>query len=369
MTVEALRQPLHINLDVDATGLEADEGIFMGHVVEVDVSPVSLLAEAAEEMSFCLDCFKDFALQQRKQREGSTEARRLSLRYRGLMRELGKSSALDQVIEELADAADHQTVLERLGEAFRDPTDMWTALIAALDRYENDADMSAEQKRMLEETAQDYFDKHAKDIKLGLHGALAAHQFPELGSVESSRDLYRNCVGDFSSVTEVFEEIVRTYGERFDKAMDFLFSAISTDIASCAPSTDRVHLENVHEKLGLVRLTQSAHALCEQLLERWKLVHHVTPGNLSAMQLLGEILGLRDKAFADASAVQAIVLRAEAPDIEHEVLFVQDLLSTMRKFPDALFDNETKRMNVLQAVQQAVDAAIEREDQYLASLE
>ena len=57
------------------------------------------------------------------------------------------------------------------------------------------------------------------------------------------------------------------------------------------------------------------------------------------------------------------------PDIEHEVLFLQELLNTVRKFPVPLFDDENGRMTVMDAVQSAVDQAIEREDEYLASLE
>ena len=51
------------------------------------------------------------------------------------------------------------------------------------------------------------------------------------------------------------------------------------------------------------------------------------------------------------------------------MLFLQELLNTVRKFPVPLFDDENGRMTVMDAVQSAVDQAIEREDEYLASLE
>ena len=50
-------------------------------------------------------------------------------------------------------------------------------------------------------------------------------------------------------------------------------------------------------------------------------------------------------------------------------LFLQELLTTTRNFPTALFDDEQGRMKVLDAVQEAVDKAVEREDEYLAQQE
>ena len=187
--------------------------------------------------------------------------------------------------------------------------------------------------------------------------------------MESARDLYRSTVGEFSSVNEVFAEIQKAYGNNFDKAMDFLFTAISNDIDSDHPSMEKTHLESVHEKLAMVRLTQSAYTLCGELLDRWANVHNVKMSDMTAMNLLGDIVALRGKNYLGSSSIDAICRKAMPPDIEHEVLFLQELLNTVRKFPVPLFDDENGRMTVMDAVQSAVDQAIEREDEYLASLE
>lgn len=64
----------------------------------------------------------------------------------------------------------------------------------------------------------------------------------------------------------------------------------------------------------------------------------------------------------------ALISKAKAPDIEREVLFLQELLNMTRNLPVQLFDGEQGRMKVIDAVQESVDAAIRREDEYLASL-
>ena len=153
--------------------------------------------------------------------------------------------------------------------------------------------------------------------------------------------------------------------------MDFLFSALGADLASDQPSMGEAHLESVQSSLGQVRLTQSAYRLCEKMMDRWANVHGVKPreGSLTAMSLLGEIMDLRTKRFLGSALIEGILAKSGAPDIEREVLFLQELLSTTRNFPTALFDDEQGRMKVLDAVQEAVDNAVEREDEFLAQQE
>ena len=110
-------------------------------------------------------------------------------------------------------------------------------------------------------------------IRSGVQGALAARGFPELGGSDELRDLYRQTVCDFEAVIDVFKHVQTEYGGDFDRAMDFLFSALSSDIAADVPSMGSRHLENVHDNLGKVRLTQSAFRLCEDVMNRWENVH------------------------------------------------------------------------------------------------
>lgn len=351
-----------------ASKAQGAKGVLMGHQVSVAESPASLLADAAEELGFSVDRTKDYELSRRKQRESSEVSRELLERYQAMMQQAGKAEEMRDVIEHLKRMPDRERMSKALSEAFPDPTDAWAAMQAAIEAFDADPSVSPEQKTALREHADAFLKANAEAVKLGLHGALASGGHPAVGGMEAARDLYRSAVGDFSSVNEVFADIKKQFGDRFDDAMDFLFAAISSDIASDAPSMEKTHLENVHEKLALVRLTQSAHQLCSDMLDRWRDVHQVAT-SMTPMDLLGEIVDLRGKKFLSASAIDAVARRASPPDIEHEVLFLQYLLSTVRRFPIALFDGEEGRLTVMNAVQSAVDAAIEREDEWLASLE
>ncbi len=371
MAIDSISGHFQTGAAAQQTETSVVRGSFMGNSVEQVPSPESLLADAAEELSFSADTTDDFELEERKERDKikKAEEERVKL-YQELMHEAGKSEQLNNLRDSLCSRADSRRALDKVREYFPDPSDAW----AALRQMQEELRREGAAKPLLDDVNAALGDMEAQEgpaIRAGIQGALAAAGFGELGGRDEMRDFYRQTVCEFSSVNEVFAHIVDKYGADFDKAMDFLFSALSSDMAADTPSMGMRHLESVHDSLGKVRLTQSAYRLCETMMERWANVHGVKPqkGGLTAMELLGDIVGLRDKRFIGAVQIEGILAKAGAPDIEREVLFLQELLNTARKFPVALFDDEQGRMKVLDAVQEAVDRAVEREDEYLASQE
>lgn len=352
-----------------AGSAESARGTFMGHTVSVQSSPASLLADAAEELGFSVDRTKDYELSRRKERESSDVGKKIIERYQQMMQQAGKKEQLEECVKNLKTLHERESMHKALAESFSDATDAWAALQAAIESFDNDPSVTDAQKAELKALADDFYETNGTAIKLGLQGALTGADFPDIGTSDETRDFYRQTVGEFSSVNEVFADIKREYGENIDRAMDFLFAALSSDIASDTPSMEITHLENVHAKLELVRLTQSAFKLCDEMMGRWENVHGQKHSPLKSMELLGDIVELRGKNYLGAIAIEKIAAKAKAPDPEYQVLFLQELLSTVRKFPVELFDDIAGRGTVMDAVQAAVDKAIDREDEWLASLE
>ena len=371
MAINSISGAFHAEEQIRHTDTSSVKGSFMGNAVVQQPSPESLLADAAEELTFSADTTDDFELEERKERDKikKFEEDRVRL-YQELMHEAGKSEQLNQMRDSLRNRADSRRALDKAREYFPDPSDAWAALMQMRDELRAEG----ADKALLgdvEAALAEMDEKEGPAVRAGIQGALAASGFGELGGSDDMRDFYRRTVCEFSSVNEVFAHVMEKYGGDFDKAMDFLFSALSADMASDEPSMGIRHLESVHDTLGKVRLTQSAYRLCETLVDRWHRVHDVPvrEGGLTAMELLGDIVGLREKRFIGSAQIEAILAKAGAPDIEREVLFLQELLGTTRKFPSALFDDDQGRMKVLDAVQDAVDRAVEREDEYLAQQE
>lgn len=357
--------------DTHQAQVSAARGDFMGNAVSQAPSPESLLADAAEELSFSADTTDDFELEEREERDRAEKAEEERVKlYQELMREAGKSDQLNQLRDSLRSRTDSRRALDKAREYFPDPSDAWAAL-RELQEELHAAGAEAALLEDLEAAAAELEQTEGPAVRAGIQGALAAAGYADLGSSDDMRDFYRRTVCGFSSVNEVFAHIREQYGDDFERAMDFLFSAISADISADTPSMGAPHLESVHHDLGRVRLTQSAYRLCETMMERWENVHGVKQGEtgLTPMGLLGDIVALREMRFLGAGQIESILAKAGAPDIEREVLFLQELLSSVRNFPTALFDDEQGRMKVLDAVQEAVDQAVAREDEYLAQQE
>ena len=220
--------------------------------------------------------------------------------------------------------------------------------------------------RVLDEALEELERTEGPAIRAGINGALNARGFEGLGDAGALGSFYRETVCHFEDVNSLYDHILKTYGNDFDAALDFLYKALASDLAADVPSMETSHLEHVNSGLGELRQLQSARSLCARLLERWSSVHGIRHCPLDDMALLGKVLDLRKERYISGSRISHLAEEAGAPDIERKVLFLQELLNTTRSFAPSLFDGNEGRMKVLDAVQDAVDAAIAEEDAWLA---
>lgn len=139
-----------------------------------------------------------------------------------------------------------------------------------------------------------------------------------LGQPEDLRDMYRQTVLEFGTVNDVFAHILERHGEAGFERPWILFRALGNDLSSDAPSMDKTHLESVHASLGQVRLLQSAHTLCDAMLQRWENVHGVA-GVRDGSEAHGSSWRdrgvTRNERFLGPMHIDRITARSKAPDI------------------------------------------------------
>ena len=372
MSIDFSIGPQSLNVQGSA-GMSASSsavGALFGNAATVVESPLSLLADAAEELTFAADATDEFELDERKERDDIDEARAERVKkYKELMREKGEAEQIDQLKDAIRAREGREHALRQAREHFPDPSDAWAALKAVRDDLAAEADPAPETLRGVDEALAELEASEGPAIRSGICGALNARDFAALDGPGELGALYRGAVCDFADVNELYAHIQEKYGNNFDAAVDFLYKALASDMAADMPSMDKSHLEHVNAGLGELRSLQSARGLCARLLERWSSVHGVTNCPLDDMTLLGKMIELRKEAFVSGTRLARLADEAAAPDIERKVLFLQELLNTTRSFAPSLFDGNEGRMKVLDAVQDAVDAAIAEEDAWLASLE
>lgn len=353
-----------------ASGTEAVSGAFMGHAVTVVSDPMSLLADAAEELTFSIDTTDEFELSEREEEDKSLKALEARVQlYKEMMHQAGKSKELNHLTEQLRSARTKDDTLRQVRERFPDSSDAYAALEHALEELEKSG-ASSESIQVVKNAREDLFAEAGSAIRAGIQAALSAQTYGDLDSGDALRGLYRRVVCDFPNVNTLFDHILATYGDdKFDQAVSFLTRTLGADMAADIPSMEKTHLESVNANLGQVRLLQSANAQCCRVMDRWKSVHGVDGCPLNASTLLGKILALRGENFLGADNFERIATEAKPPDIGREVLFLQEVMAMIRSLPSLLFDGHSGHMKMLDAVQSAVDNAIEREDAFFAAQE
>jgi type III secretion protein W len=258
-------------------------------------------------------------------------------------------------------------IMRQVRQMFPDPADAFAALDRAAEELERKNGPSGG-VRAAREALDDLMAESGPEIRLGIRGALAAGGFGDLDSAGPLRDLFRRAVLDFASVGALFGHILENYpGKKVDEALGFLERAMGEGLADSDAGPDKARLENANANLGLARLAQSAYARCETVMNRWHGVHGVGDCPLDPKGLLGMLLALADEKFPGASDFERIAREAAPPDVEREVLFLQELLSAVRSFPTRLYGGAEGSMKILGAVQEATDRAIGREDEFLES--
>lgn len=353
-----------------ASGTQAASGSFMGQAASVVTDPMSLLADAAEELTFAVDTTDDFELAEREEEDKALKAQEERVRlYKDLMHQAGKTEELNQLVSQLLNSRIKSDAMRQVRERFPDSSDAFAALDYALEELEKKG-ASPESISAVKEARDELLAEEGAAVRAGIQAMLAAEGYGDLDAGDALRGLYRRAVCDFAGVNELFDHILDQYGQdKFDQAMDFLTRTLGADLSADLPSMGKSHLENVNANLGLVRLVQSAHAQCDRVMNRWQKVHGVNDCPLDSRALLGRVLALRGENYLGAINFERIAAEARPPDIEREVLFLQELMQMTRSFPSQLFDGHSGHMKVLDAVQDAVDNAIEREDAFYAAQE
>ncbi len=351
----------------DTTASSAVTGSLFGNTATVVESPLSLLAEAAEELTFAADTTDDFELEERKERDEINEAMEERIKkYQEMMRGAREVQKTKELKGFLDSRTEKEEALRQLRRFFPDPSEAWAALKDIRDELSAAPDTPPETLRVLNEALEELERTEGPAIRAGINGALNARGFEGLGDAGVLGSFYREVVCHFEDVNSLYDHIQKTYGKDFDAALDFLYKALGSDLAADMPSMETSHLEHVNGSLGELRQLQSARSLCARLLERWSSVHGIRHCPLDDMALLGKVLALRKERYISGSRISRLAEEAGAPDIERKVLFLQELLNTTRSFAPSLFDGNEGRMKVLDAVQDAVDAAIAEEDAWLA---
>jgi type III secretion protein W len=374
MSIHATQFNQSVSQDIARTGQDkaTAHGLFMGAKVTQELDPMSLLADAAEELTFSLSEGEETRLDARKEKVGADEKRRFDPfleAARKIVREVDEK--FDQPLnhlERLFKTRNNAALLE-LMDALKqssgqgdepDPADQFILLVGLKDRLGGEHPLAGTIDQALENLAE----KRTFAVASGLAVDLAAQDFAELEDTDL-RATYRSVVADFASPREAMTALRARFGDdNLGNGLNFLMTVLGNELASAGPSVEKSQLKALTGDLAVVRVLGIAHARCAAVLDRLDKKHGVT-SRMGSEQLLDSVLAARDNQYAGSLDFQRVVQQTGTPDTEREVLFLQDLLQGLRDLPDLFYESHEARQRVQGALQNALDDAVRREEEEL----
>lgn len=335
-------------------------------------NPQSMIASAAEELTTSLESKSsdEFAIKDREQhkRGGSDTLLKAVQEYADAMNDDNRSAKRAMLSQVLRATQTKEEVIERTSEQFSSKSDAYASLAEIADEYSKEVPQPTGLKAVLE-AMESMETEFGTEIRAGFKGAINASGFSDIGTAVELRDLYTTTVTITSTPDAVLARLLEEYDDDddLDRAIEFLLLTLGGDLDSGEPSMDKAQLQSIMGDIEKTQQLHSSHKLCSTALGRWK-ERHGGGGEKSTLTPLGmvrDLVNLKNENYVSSSNIGEITQKADPQDIEREVLFLQEMLMAVRKFPIFVFDSVENRVKVLDAVQEAVDDAVRREDEIL----
>lgn len=353
---------------------DASRGQYRGEEVIQTLDPISLLQSAAEELTF--EASEDVEAKEIEEREVKSphDTNERVKAVERVMRELNKLP--DLPIEKLRHfmgrlmTQRNQTssqVLQHVRREFSDVSHQYTALLYARESLSKDPDYKELEKALTDAIDQLTLD-HGSKIRAGLNVSVTAQTFadPQLGDIQQLRDFYRETVIGFDNLADAYASIIDKYGEQdFPNALAFLLKAAGDDFAAKGPSLPKIELKTIIDDMYrlevLTGLQEDSHALVTKLHARSASLRP----NYSGHQLLRSVLKLKEERWLRADQINAVgqEMGLDDREIDSVIYFLREFKDLVRRVPLKAYQNPGNREKLLDAVQEALDDAIEREEE------
>lgn len=92
----------------------------------------------------------------------------------------------------------------------------------------------------------------------------------------------------------------------------------------------------------------------------------VTATRAAADRLVGSLLELAEASWLSSAQVEKLAREQDLPSTEAEIYFLRELADMVRALPLKIFKDPEQRLKLVDAVQETLDKAIEREEAELA---
>lgn len=350
---------------------DTEQGVYRGEQVVKLPSQASLLEDAFEELTDIIseDEEKDFS--KREVEEGKlSDTLERALTLKGMEEILDsltdlRQGELERVLRQLLHMRDaHSRELrERARQEFKDPSHQYAALKALVNTL-RESGAPAARIEAAEGALQQLMDEEGAAVRAGINITKIADGFADaqLGNVQGLRESYRDAVLDYQNISAAYASLVEKYGAaELPKAIKFLIKALGADMSALGASISKTKLNAILDDMYRLEVLTGLLEKCDKLVEQSR--ESGAASGLRGSDLLKEVLDLQQNKWLRPEQISPLPTKFGITDIEQEIVFLSKFKELTRLIPLKAYTEQEQRQRLLDAIQLALDDAVEREEE------
>jgi type III secretion protein W len=344
-------------------GSQAAVGQFAGQPVQIDDAD-SMLADAAREVSLhhAEQLESKHAADRRKEGRRSFESLSIEaiLDYMQQARVCEDAGQLAQLAGRLLSGQGDPAHLAQ--QAFGEPSAQFMALHFALQQGERDG-AAQEVLAELRELLQDLEMLHGPAIRADINTlATAAEVGTSRPDIAQFQATYRDVVLGETSLAGTLKLAVERFGDQdFALGLQRLTQALGQDIAATRPSCAPARLQTLLTDLFQLGVVAAVLDGCKELQATLGQKYGVC--GMTPVLLMRGLIDVSAEKWASAQRFTSLSERCGMREAEPQVHFLTGIRGLLRGMPERVFASSEQRQLVFDAAQEALDAAIDREEE------
>ena len=202
-------------------------------------------------------------------------------------------------------------------------------------------------------------------IRAGLNTIAVAAEFAVDGQgVSSFQSTYQDVVLGENSLSQTLQLLLQRLGgpegDDLGRGMQSMIKALGHDLSAARPSTDSNRLQALVQDLYQLEVAATVLDGCRELGDR--LAEKYAVARFGAAQLMTDLVAITGEKWVASSRFANLADRQGVHGIEPQIVFHKAVKDLLREMPPRVFSDGDVRQSVLDAAQQALDEAIEREE-------
>ncbi|MFC4160060.1 type III secretion system gatekeeper subunit SctW [Chitinimonas lacunae] len=336
-------------------------GSWRGEALTLKNDANSILTDAAEEITFAHAERADAKRLQERKLEARRGPELLTLEQIAAYLHDMHGQIPEKLVELAKQMLARGAKPDQLAQALPDPAERFLALQYAARQGEKDG-ASAEQLDAIHEALAELEAEHGDRIHAGLNAAAAGRELGNPAAGARLRGAYQDMVLGQASLAATVKALLERFGSaEFARAVPLLMKALGDDLAAARPSREPQRLQAILDDLYQIEVAVTVLEHCQSLAATLAQRHGCK--QVDAQVLMQELIQLSSERWISASRFTALTDRFGVHEPTAQVALLFGLKLAAKDLPIKIFADQDSRQALLNAVQEALDQAIEREEE------